>query len=520
MGILPMHRGTTPKSQAPSDGSSATNSHGSGRKTITPIFLVSSAERMGRMPMPLFLLAAMLLLSSCTTVAVKNIPSAAATPARTLSEIGSDDAVPADPEGSYRIDLASTLRLAAGRNLALAQSIEKVNLAAAKSDQAHLSIVPDLAAGASFARQNGLLQEIGGAPIVTERVNRSAGLGTSTPVPGVGLDLNLSKAIFDPLAAKQDKKAAAASSKAREHQVMAEAAIAYFELVRAHGRLNLAREIEEASRKLADSTKSFARVGEGLNADAERAMATYLLRQGDTAGAGADLQVRSAALARLLHLPASLTLIPNAESVAATHLVDPDESAARMVATALRYRPEAEAMQAEVAAAAHRFTGQKVQPFLPNVAAGYSSYEFAAGRGVGADRTDPRDEVSALIYWKLDGLGFGNGAATREKRSELAIVKLEEERVLDDISYDVTSARAEVLARRSRLGIGSQAAKHARRAYELTTARLQQSQGLPIEALASIQTLAEAREAEIDAVLDYNIAQHRLLAALGHPQTK
>lgn len=39
-----------------------------------------------------------------------------------------------------------------------------------------------------------------------------------------------------------------------------------------------------------------------------------------------------------------------------------------------------------------------------------------------------------------------------------------------------------------------------------------------IGALASIQKLAEARRAEIDAVLDHNIAQHRLLAALGHPR--
>ena len=284
--------------------------------------------------------------------------------------------------------------------------------------------------------------------------------------------------------------------------------------------MQLAREIEAASRKLADSTRSFAKAGEGLDADAERAMATYLLRQGDTADAEANLQIRSASLARLLHLPASIRLIPNEDRVAATHLVNSDESAARLVATALRYRPEAAAMQAEVSAAAHRFTSEKIQPFLPNVAAGYSSYEFAAGRGTGTDRSDSRDEVAALIYWKLDGLGFGNEAATREKRSELALVKLEEERVLDEISFDVTSARAEVIARRSRLPIGSQAASHARRAYELTTERLTQSQGLPIEALASIQTLAEAREAEINAVLDYNIAQHKLLAALGHPSAK
>lgn len=459
-------------------------------------------------------------LSSCTTFVVKDTPSAAATPARSLEEIGDDDRIAANPEGSYPIDLATTLRLAAGRNLELAKSVERVQLAAAKSDQAALSIAPDLAAGASFARQNGLLQEIGGAPIDTERVNRSAGLGTSSGVPGVGLDLNLSRAIFDPLAAKQDKKAASAASQAQEHQTMAAAAIAYFELVRAHGHLILAREIEEASRKLADSTKAFAKAGESLDADAERAMATYLLRQGDSADAEADLQVRSAALARILHLPASTTFIPNDRNVAAIHLIDPDESAARMVATALRCRPEAAAMQAEVSAAAHRFTGQRIQPFLPNLAAGYSSYEFAAGQGVGTDRSDPRDEVTALIYWKLDGLGFGDAAATREKRSELALVKLEESRVLDQIAFDVATARAEVQARKARLPLGSRASQHARRAYELTTERLRQSQGLPIEALASIQTLAEARRAEIDAVLDYNIAQHRLLAALGHPATK
>jgi outer membrane protein TolC len=468
----------------------------------------------------LLLFAVTGLLCSCTGLAVKEIPTTGSAPLNDTSGTDPGDAVPSDPGGTFRIDLASTLRLAAGRNLELAASIEKVRLAAARSDRAYLSIVPDLAAGASFARLNGLVQDIVGDPLDTERVSRSAGLGTSSGVPGVGLDLSLSRAIFDPLAAKQDKKAAVAVSQAREHQVMAEAAIGYLELVRAHGHRRLAREIEAASGKLAEATKAFAAAGEGLSADAERALAIHLLSRGDTADAGADVQVRSASLARLLHLPASLTLVPATEDVDATHLVDPDESAARMVATALRYRPETVAMQAEVSAAAHRFTAQKIEPFLPNVAAGYSSYEFAAGRGTGTDRTDPRDEVAALIYWKLDGLGLGNEAAAREKKSALALVRLEEEKVLDGISFDVTSARAEVIARRSRLGIGSEAAVHARKAYQLTTARLEQSEGLPIEALASIQTLADARRAEIDAVLDYNIAQHKLLAALGHPATK
>ena len=110
-----------------------------------------------------------------------------------------------------------------------------------------------------------------------------------------------------------------------------------------------------------------------------------------------------------------------------------------------------------------------------------------------------------------------NDEEAREKQAELKLARLKEAETLDSVASDVAGARAEVRAQRARLAIGSQAAGHAKKAYELTTARLQEAQGLPIEALDSIRTLAEARQAEIDAVLDYNIAQHRLLASLGHP---
>lgn len=452
-----------------------------------------------------------LALPACTDFQTSADPDA---PASFLT-VKSQTAVPS--EGTFGIDLPTTLQLAAGRNLALATAIENANRAAARSDSALLSIVPDLAVGASFAKQNGLLQDTLGSPVQAKRVNDSRGLGTSSGVPGIGLDLSLSRAIFAPLAARQDRKAATAAAEAKEHQVMADAAAAYYELVRARAALQLAREIEGAAAKLATSTRNFANAGEGLDADAERAAATHLLRKGQTARAEADLVRRSAALSRILHLPVSLTLIPTDRSVAPSDLVNPDESVARMVATALKFRPETRQMQAEVAAAGHRLTERKVKPFLPNVAAGYSDYNFAAGQGGATDDDGPREEVTAMIYWKLEGLGFGDAAQAREKQAEMKLARLKEADTLDSIASDVAGTRAEVHAQRARLAIGSQAAGHAKKAYELTTARLQEAQGLPIEALDSIRTLAEARQAEIDAVLDYNIAQHRLLASLGHP---
>jgi outer membrane protein TolC len=454
----------------------------------------------------------LLYLNSCTEF------SASGDPGFTASLFDGKGYTGVPSEGTFPIDLETTLKLAAGRNLDLAIAIEKSNRAAARADRAVLSLAPDLAVGASFARQNGLLQETLGTPVQTERTSDSAGLGTSFGVPGISLDLPLSRAIFAPLATRQDRKAAIAAAQAEEHRIFADAAAAYYELVRARASLQLARELEGAAGKLADSTKSFAAAGEGLEADAERAMATHLLRRGNTASAEANLLRRSAALARILHLPPSLTLVPTDKSIAATDLVDPDEPVARMVATALRFRPETAQMRAEVAAAGNRLSEQKIKPFLPNLSAGYSNYEFGAGRGKSTDQSDNREEVTALIYWKLEGLGFGNAAAAREKQSELKLSRLQAARTIDSIANEVAAARAETHAQRARIPLGKQAAGHAKKAYELTTARLQEAQGLPIEALTSIQTLAEAKQAEVDAVLDYNIAQHRLLAALGHPR--
>ena len=454
----------------------------------------------------------LVVLSSCTQFQSSADPDA---PASLFSGKGTTG-IPS--EGTFAIDLPTTLQLAAGRNLDLATAIEKANRAGARADRATLSIVPDLAVGASFAKQNGLLQDTLGTPVQAKRVNDSSGLGTSSGVPGIGLDLSLCRAIFAPLATRQDRKAALASAEAKEHEVMSDAAAAYYELVRARAGLQLAREIEGAAGKLAESTRNFAEAGEGLDADAERAAATHLLRQGQTARAEADLVRRSSALSRILHLPVSLTLIPTDRAVSATDLVNPDEPVARMVATALKFRPETRQMQAEVNAAGHRLTEQKVKPFLPNVAAGYSNYEFAAGQGGATDADDNREEVTAMIYWKLEGLGFGNAAEAREKQADLKLARLKEATILDDIASDVAGYRAELHAQRARLSLGSRASGHAKKSYELTTARLQEAQGLPIEALASIQTLAEARQAEVDAVIDYNIAQHRLFAALGTPR--
>jgi outer membrane protein TolC len=194
--------------------------------------------------------------------------------------------------------------------------------------------------------------------------------------------------------------------------------------------------------------------------------------------------------------------------VAARDLIDPGQPVARMIASALRFRPETAGLRAEVAAAP-RLKARKVSPFLPQLSVAYSNMDFGANSSGGTRDSGNREEIISLIYWRLEGLGFGDRAAAREKKAELKLARLEEAKMLDQIANDVSAARAEVTAQASRIPTSQQASQHARKAYQLTSERLSELQGLPIEALASIQTLAEARQAEIDAILDYNIAQHR-----------
>jgi outer membrane protein TolC len=64
----------------------------------------------------------------------------------------------------------------------------------------------------------------------------------------------------------------------------------------------------------------------------------------------------------------------------------------------------------------------------------------------------------------------------------------------------------------------SQAAiQSARDSYRRNNERIRNGQGLPIEALQSIQALDQAQRQYVRSVADYNRAQFRLCRALGWP---
>lgn len=131
--------------------------------------------------------------------------------------------------------------------------------------------------------------------------------------------------------------------------------------------------------------------------------------------------------------------------------------------------------------------------------------------------------------------------ATRRLRTESdvplvgeAVRRLERERyaplahsVLLGVSYggfgaglgrDV-EAHAQVQLRRQQIETARDAVRTARRSYDKNLDRIENGQGLPIEALQAMQALAQAQRDYLRAVTDFNIAQFTLERALGRSTT-
>ena len=429
----------------------------------------------------------------------------------------------ADDGEPHRIDLSTALKLADADNTRIALARERVNQAEAQLAQARALILPDLVAGASYAHHDGRLQETNGNILDVERSSGFAGLGSGAvgagdvQVSGIGLNLDLGDALYAPLVASQQLLAAEAQSEAVKNQTLLAVAAGYFELVRAQGNLEIAAEAHANAADLAKTTNDFAETGEGLKSDSERAGVEVLVRQRDIAAARELVAIRSVELARLLRLKVGTELRATSSSEARVQWVDASRGAETLTTEALANRPELKSGDAQLKAAEQNLKRAKLAPLLPKLSFGASTGGFGGGAGDSISNSGNRTDVSVGLYWKLDGLGFGQRARAKEMESLHEQARLIRVEIEDGIAAEVAAALAAVRNRRSQISSGSAAVTGARKSYELNRTRVFENQGLPIETLQAIQSLATARSLHRDSVIDYNIAQFQLYTAVGQP---
>jgi outer membrane protein TolC len=290
------------------------------------------------------------------------------------------------------------------------------------------------------------------------------------------------------------------------------------ELLRVHQERAIAREVEERARKLTALTQAYAQSGEGLEADYDRARTELALRKNELLRAEEAVRMASARLAQLLSLDPTISLEPQEPALAPLEIVDDDSRPAPLVARALTSRPEVQESQALVCEAVRRLEREQYAPLVPSVLLGVSYGGFGAGTGGSIDHYADRFDGDAVAWWEVRNLGYGEGAARHEMSSRVAQARLRQIALLDQVAREVVEAHAQVELRRQQIETAKEGAKVAGNSYSKNLDRIQNGQGLPLEALQSLRALAQAQRDYARAVTDYNLAQFSLLRALGQPR--
>ena len=405
---------------------------------------------------------------------------------------------------------------------------QRVAVAVAQLQRAEVLWLPTILMGTDYYRHDGQFQDSSGA---------IAGNSKSTFMVGVApiVVFATTDAIFGPLAARQDKRARDAALQAARNDSLLAVAEAYFNVQEARGELMGAQTVLQHTTELVRRTDQLA-PGLVPPVEAVRARAELARRKQEVSAARQRWRVSSAELCRLLRLETTAALAPVEPPYLQVSLLRLDMPVDELIPLALTYRPELAQNQALVQATLQRLRQEKLRPLLPSIllrgtstnpagtlAAGY----FGGGINGRIGDFSMRSDWDVQVLWELQNLGFGNQARVREKQAEHQLATIELFRTQDRIAAEVAQAYAQAQEAAIRITEAETGLKLAADSVQKNFEGLSQTRRLsgevvllvirPQEAVAAIQTLAQANNDYYAAIADYDRAQFRLYRAMGQP---
>jgi outer membrane protein TolC len=300
--------------------------------------------------------------------------------------------------------------------------------------------------------------------------------------------------------------------------VLLNVASAYLALVGAEARLLALRQSETEIAEVARLTADFASKGLGRDADAQRAQGELALLQGAADRAEEDVVAISTELARLLSADATVRLRPDAGAPPLIQLVDERIGLESLLQSAIANRPEIAAHSSNVALFETRLRQERVRPFLPVVAVGFSAGDFGGGSnlvGYRLSHFSARTDFDVLAVWTLQNFGAGNRAAENRVRAEIGLAEAQRLRAIDQVQREVTEALSQARAARHQVEIAKRRVETSQQAFKQDLGRTKDRLGNLIEVLSSFNQLNSARQDLIQAMVAYSQAQFQLFVAIG-----
>lgn len=431
------------------------------------------------------------------------------------------DSVAAIDQQTISLDLTSALSMVSGQSPVIAYAAARYQEAYARLDAARAMWLPSIRTGLSYHHHDGNLQASSGEVLDVDRSSFQGGLGVSavgagtTPTPGVEARFHTSDALYQPRIADQAALARGHAVDAATNDALLRGSLAYLELLRAEQLLAVAKDTLANAEQLADLTARFAKVGQGSEADADRAKTEYAIRTNDKIRAEEAVSVANARLLEALSLDPQVRVVPTESTIVPVDLIDPEIPTAELLAIGLSSRPELAEARHLVCEAVQRYRREKMAPLLPSVVLGISQTGFGGARGGDIDSLRRRFDFDAVAYWEIRNFGCGERAARDATRSVYEQQQYDEVRLMDRVAREINESHTQIRSRKRQIAIAETAVAAAKQSYERNSQRITNGVGLPLETLQSLHALDQARREYVRTVADYNEAQFHLQRAVG-----
>lgn len=408
-----------------------------------------------------------------------------------------------EKENAEIITLGATLRLAGADTIDVKIIESRVAAARAAHDLARSRLLPRLALGVGYLRGDGRRQNTPGEVFDVSRSSLSLG-------PQLRLQLAPGEAIAARLETKQRMRAAELGEARTRAETIVRSASLYLELLRRQAVLEVAQEAVGQTKAQVELSRAMVEAGAGVRAHLARARAAAARDEQLLLEAHNGFRKASVELAIWLRLEPGTLLVPADTDVEALTLVDKEIPVTELISMATANRPGLGELQALRSAAEERASSREWALWVPevDVFAGYGWLGGGSGGSVG--NFGDRFNGGASLSWSFEGLGFGEGARTRQAQAEVEEARFREQGATERIVGEVLRTFEDVRSLRASIASAQVRQQAATETFDLVQARFDAGDAIQLEVLEAARDRAEARAGLITATIEYNRAQHLL----------
>jgi outer membrane protein TolC len=292
-------------------------------------------------------------------------------------------------------------------------------------------------------------------------------------------------------------------------QVILELLTQYFAYLRDISAIRVAKETVRQAEVQVRLSESRYRAGFTTKLDVTQAQGLLAEKQGELVRAESQKMATEYGLASMLKLAVGVRLKPVDNTLKPIQLIDSTIKLPQLLQMAMANRPDVKAMVESINEARSRYASTRAQ-LLPTVTV--SGFKRRVGP---QNQLQPSHEVFASISYDARYMGLELLSQLGQEKARVKEMMLQKEKQLYDIQRELSESYLSSNLFQEQIKINEQKVKVAEESFRVARHRRMSGTGISLDVVQAEKDLSEARQEYYTVVMNYNIAQLKLLFQTG-----